>query len=170
MTTQCLNGKSKTRFLLLSFTISLFLPFTVSVLRTLKPERVGHTPVKWHLSSLVLRILVQSVAQPLHICSMRVNSSRLSHMIWWPTHWFCINCLKTGQIKQCFSSQSCCRCQKQHHTLQHVEVKARKPQVPPQTLQSPPSHSSLSHYSTPQSHLPPSTVTPNPVVALSCFM
>ena len=30
------------------------------------------------------------------------------------------------QIKQCFSSQWCHRCQKQHHTLQHVKVKARK--------------------------------------------
>ena len=37
-----------------------------------------------------------------------------------------MNCLKIGQIKQCFSSQWCHRCQKQHHTLQHVKVKARK--------------------------------------------
>ena len=67
-----------------------------------------------------------------------------------------MNCLKTRHMIKHLSSQQHCRCQKQHHTLQHVEVKAREPQVPPQTLQSPPSH-----YSTPQSHLPPSTVTPN---------
>ena len=129
MTTQCLNGKGTTRFLLLSLTIPLFLPFLVSTLRSLKSGRVGHTPVKWHFSSLVSRRLVQSVAQPLHIRSMRVTSSRLYHIIWWKTQWIQLvqhNCLKAGQIKQCFSSQWCCRCQKQHHTLQYVEVKARK--------------------------------------------
>ena len=67
-----------------------------------------------------------------------------------------MNCLKIGHMVKHLSSQQRCRCQKQHHTHQHVEVKAREPQVPHQTLQSPPSH-----YSTPQSHLPPSTVTPN---------
>ena len=43
MTTQSLNDKSTTRFLLLSLTNPVFLPFLVSALRSLKLGRVGRT-------------------------------------------------------------------------------------------------------------------------------
>ena len=145
---------------------SSLLTFLNLMRRPLKPGRVGHTPIKWHLSSLLSKRLVQSVAQHLRVhvnisalCVSKVQDDDEQMINTVKTHSSRMNCLNTGHmVKQYLLSQWCRRCQKQHHILLHVEVKARKPQVASQIC-------SLLHLTClfsllyPQSHLPPWTVT-----------
>ena len=51
----------------------------------------------------------------------------------------CFNCLRPGHfIRECLSTHRCQRCQKQHHTLLHVETKSKDRNDPPPPVAPPP--------------------------------
>ena len=110
-------------------------PWTCKVPRKRSPMTRKHTKAKnlylhW-LPILILHMLVVCCAlakgmHPLYLCDAFKSMSQDEKRSTLRTHNMCFNRLRTGHsAPRCNSSHRCKKCQRLHHTLLHLEYRAR---------------------------------------------
>ena len=73
-------------------------------------------------------VLCKTDKHPLYVCPMFKSQPHDKMMTTLKANDLCMNCLRPGHyVKQCKSLHRCRKCQKQHHTLLHIESKEPPP-------------------------------------------